>query len=202
MNHRLYNMIKMHLCNAFSSTQSTLQYLPHSRTRIHTLMAETAMQGANCTSGAIWFSIVLKDTSTHSSVQSGGAGIQTSNVPITGWPALPTELQPPWRYYLTWLWCLNCRIFDINWITEWQAAALGSVTGEESEKNLGEASESVTMVTETEFKFCLFLKWKTQFPLFQTQQTQFAQMLLHETLWAQCKTTLHATLNTKAGLFN
>ena len=54
--------------------------------------AEAATQGANCTSGAlVGFSILLKDTSTCSSVP----GIGTSDLPITSPPALPTELQPP-----------------------------------------------------------------------------------------------------------
>ena len=41
------------------------------------------------------FSIFLNDTSTHSSTQPGGAGIRTSNLPITRQPATPTELQTP-----------------------------------------------------------------------------------------------------------
>ena len=40
------------------------------------------------------FSILLKDTSTWGSAQPG-AGIWTSNLPITNQPALPPELQPP-----------------------------------------------------------------------------------------------------------
>ena len=42
----------------------------------------------------VGFSILLKDTSTCSSALPG-AGIWTSNLPITSWPALPNELQPP-----------------------------------------------------------------------------------------------------------
>ena len=49
-----------------------------------------------CTSGAtLGFSILLKDTSTCSSVPPRGAGIRTCNLLITSPPALPTELQPP-----------------------------------------------------------------------------------------------------------
>ena len=33
----------------------------------------------------------------HFDIQSGGAGIRTSDLPITRWPALPTEPQPPRR---------------------------------------------------------------------------------------------------------
>ena len=51
----------------------------------------------SCTSGAILgFSILLKDTSTCSSVPPRGAGTQTSNLLITSPPALPTELHPPY----------------------------------------------------------------------------------------------------------
>ena len=51
--------------------KAALQHLVESpiHTHIHTLMAETAMQG--------------------------GAGIQTSNHPITRCPTLPAEQQPP-----------------------------------------------------------------------------------------------------------
>ena len=60
------------------------------------LMAVAASQGANCTSGAtLGFSILLKDTSTCSSVLPWGARIRTSDLLITRQPALPTELQPP-----------------------------------------------------------------------------------------------------------
>ena len=53
-------------------------------------------QGANCTSEAtLGFSILLKDTSTCSSVPPWGAGIRISDLLITSQPALPTELQPP-----------------------------------------------------------------------------------------------------------
>ena len=57
-------------------------------------MAVAATQGANCTSGAILgFSILLKDTSTCSSVPpQGSRGFEPA---ITGPPALPTELHPP-----------------------------------------------------------------------------------------------------------
>ena len=45
-----------------------------------------------CTSGAtLGFSILLKDTSTCSSVPPRGAGIRTSDLLITSPPALPTE---------------------------------------------------------------------------------------------------------------
>ena len=42
-----------------SSAQNILQYLQHSpiHAHIHTLMAEAAMQGADCSSGAIWGSV-------------------------------------------------------------------------------------------------------------------------------------------------
>ena len=81
---------------ALSSTQSTLQYLPHSPTHIHTLKSEAAMQGAYCISGAIWGSV---SCSGHfdmqpSSAQHGGTRNQTSNLPITRQTALPAELQP------------------------------------------------------------------------------------------------------------
>ena len=57
---------------------TTLVTLTHSNT--HTLIAETAMQGASCSSGAIW--------------GSASSLIQTSNFPIIRGPDLPPELQP------------------------------------------------------------------------------------------------------------
>ena len=65
------------------------------------LMAVAAPQGANCTSGAILgFSILLKDTSAYFSPTLGEPGIWTNDLPITGPPALPTELQPPLLFWL------------------------------------------------------------------------------------------------------
>lgn len=59
---------------------------------IHPLMTESAMQGADRSSGAIWgFSVLLKDTSTRSR---GSLGFEPATIPSTGWLALP-ELQPP-----------------------------------------------------------------------------------------------------------
>ena len=60
-------------------------------------MTVAAPQGVNGPSGAILgFSILLKDTSACSSVPpQGNRGFRTSNLLITGAPALPTELQPP-----------------------------------------------------------------------------------------------------------
>ena len=47
-----------------------LDNTPHSP--IHTLMAEAAMQGANCTSGAIWGSVYSSMTLQHTAQPSPG----------------------------------------------------------------------------------------------------------------------------------
>ena len=81
------------------------------------LMAVAASQGANCTSGAtLGFSILLKDTSTCSSVLPWGAGIRTSDLLITSQPALPTELQPPQKNFLL----KNVSFF--TWFQGWTTA--------------------------------------------------------------------------------
>ena len=61
-------------CSKDIQTQSTSQYLPHSHTHthIHTLMEEAAMQGANCTSGAIWGSVSCSRTLRHAAQPSPG----------------------------------------------------------------------------------------------------------------------------------
>ena len=63
----------------------------HSWHTFYILMAKDAMQGDNCSSGAIWGS----GAQGHFDMQLGGAGIQTSDLPITKQPPLPPELQPP-----------------------------------------------------------------------------------------------------------
>ena len=50
-----------------------LQYLQHSP--IHTLMAEAAMQGANCTSGAIWGSLTCSRVLQHAAGEAGDSAI-------------------------------------------------------------------------------------------------------------------------------
>ena len=44
----------------FQSAQSALQHLSYSsiHTHLHTVMAEAAMQGANCSSGTIWVTVL------------------------------------------------------------------------------------------------------------------------------------------------
>ena len=88
------------------------------------LMAEAAMQGANCTSEAILgFSILLKDTLTCSPVPPQGSGDS-----ITRRTALPTELQPIyWKridalnskiqntFLPKEIFCLNIFYFHICW---------------------------------------------------------------------------------------
>ena len=56
-------------------------------------MAEAAIRGAKCSSGAILgFSIL--DIQGHFEMQLGGAGILTIELSITRWLAVPPELQP------------------------------------------------------------------------------------------------------------
>ena len=51
---------------------------------IHTLMAEAAMQGANCLSAAIWVQYFAQG---HFNIQLGEWGIQTRDLPVTRRPA-------------------------------------------------------------------------------------------------------------------
>ena len=76
----------LHFYSAFPVYWTLKAQMPHSptHTHIHTLMAKAAMQGANCSWGAIWGSRTL---------QHGRARIQTSDPPITRRPALLTEIQ-------------------------------------------------------------------------------------------------------------
>ena len=97
----IWGKTEYHLVNGlpfiqrFSSTQSILQYLSHSPA--HWWWRQPCkVPSAHIRSKL--FSILLKNTSTCSSAQPGGAGIQTSNLPITRLPALPAELQPPNTY--------------------------------------------------------------------------------------------------------
>ena len=62
-------------------------------TRIHTLMTEAAMQGASCSSGAIWGGVSCSRTLAQHAT--GGVGIRNGDLPITRRPALPTDPQPP-----------------------------------------------------------------------------------------------------------
>ena len=88
-----WRCISIALSSSLLTAQSALQRLSQSpnHRHIHTLMEEAAMQGANCTPGTMWFRILLKDTSTCS------LGFEPATVPITGPPAVPPELQPPWN---------------------------------------------------------------------------------------------------------
>ena len=75
--------------------------MPHSSIHTHTLMMEAAMQGANCSSGAIWGSVSWSRTLRHAA-----RGSRDLN-PITRQPALPTEPQPHQQVILcisSWLW--------------------------------------------------------------------------------------------------
>ena len=56
-------------------------------------MAEAAMPGANCTSGAIWGSVSCSRILQHAAQLSPELG-WTSKLPISSWRALPAELQP------------------------------------------------------------------------------------------------------------
>lgn len=53
------------------------------------------LQGANCSSEAFWGSVsCARYLAGYFDVQPGGAGIRTSDIPITRQPALPPQLQP------------------------------------------------------------------------------------------------------------
>ena len=58
--------VLLRFCSLLTA-QSALQYIPHSpiHTHIHTLMANSAMQGAFCSSGAIWGSASCSRTLRH-----------------------------------------------------------------------------------------------------------------------------------------
>ena len=68
------NVLAFTVYSAFSSTQSTSQFLPHSpvHTPIHILMEEAAIQGANCTSGVIWGSVSFSRRFQHAAQPSPG----------------------------------------------------------------------------------------------------------------------------------
>ena len=111
----------------FQSTdaQSALQHFSDSPvlTHIYTLMAEAAMKGANCSSGAFGVQYLAQG---HFDLQLGGARILTINLHITRWLTLPptsSRFTPldrldlhsstvKWIYYVDRFWPLSALILS------------------------------------------------------------------------------------------